>query len=288
MHAPVRVERIGLLGRMLREPLVHFLLIGLLLFALYGAVGGGRTDRNIRVDDNVAAALYTQFAKTWQRPPTAQELRTLVESYVRDEIFYREGVELGFDKDDPTIKRRVGQKFATIAEESRPASPPTDAELERWLMRHSDRYAAPSLVTFDQIGFGSSKDGLAELQSARKALAGGADPQELGDERMMLPHFELYPIDLVQRDFGPDFARSLLATRKGQWVGPVKSGYGLHLVRVEKVVSGRVPKLAELRAAVARDYEQARRTKSLDSEYGKLRQSYRIELSGKWIRAASQ
>ena len=288
MHAPVRVERIGLLGRMLREPLIHFLLIGLLLFALYGAAGRGSADRNIRVDDNVAAALYTQFAKTWQRPPTAQEMNTLVESYVRDEIFYREGVALGFDKDDPTIKRRVGQKFATRAEESRPASPPTDAELERWLAQHSDRYAAPPLVTFDQIGFGSSKDGLAELQSAREALARGADPQALGDERMMLPHFELYPVDLVQRDFGPEFARSLLAVRQGQWEGPVKSGYGLHLVRVGKVVSGRVPKLAEVRAAVARDYEQDRRTKSLDFEYGKLRQSYRVEFSGKWTGSASQ
>ena len=88
--------------------------------------------------------------------------------------------------------------------------------------------------------------------------------------------------------FGPEFARSLLTARKGTWEGPVKSGFGLHLVRVEKLVPGRIPKLWEVRAAVARDYEQGRRTRSLDREYQKLRQSYRIEYSGSWKPEPSQ
>ena len=281
MHAPVRPGR-GLVGRLVREPLVHFLLIGLLLFALYGLAGRGKSDRDIRVDDDVAASLFGQFNRTWQRAPTAEEMDALVESYVRDEIFYREGVALGLDRDDPTIKRRISQKFATIAEEYEPARVPSDADLEAWMKRNPGRYARPALVTFDQIAFERSAAGLAALAAARTALAAGVDPRTLGQGRMLLPHFELYPVDLVQRDFGPEFARTIAAVRTGQWEGPVKSGYGVHLVRVDSVVAGSAPKLAEVRSAVARDYEQDRRTRSLDAAYRTLRQSYRVEYSGNW------
>src|SRR5262245_14953082 len=182
MHAPVRADRIGLMGRMLREPLLHFLVLGALLFALYDLVGGGAAgDRKIDVDDRVAATLYGQFNKTLHRPPTASEMNELVESYVRDEIFYREGVLLGLDRDDPTIKRRVSQKFSTIAEESEAAKAPTDAELERWMNEHPDRYAEPALVTFDQIAFRSGGTQLAEIEAAREALAAGVDPITLGE-----------------------------------------------------------------------------------------------------------
>lgn len=286
MHLPVRPER-SLFGRLVREPLIHFLLIGLLLFTLYDLAGDDNSDRDIRVDDDVAASLFGQFKKTRQRAPTAEEMDALVESYVRDEIFYREGIALGLDRDDPTIKRRVSQKFATIAEEYEAAEAPSDAELEAWMNRNPDYYAKPALVTFDQIMFQGSAAEKA-LEAARKALGAGADPRTLGQGRMLLPHFELYPIDVVQREFGPDFARAITTLRPGQWQGPVKSGYGVHLVRVDKVVPGDAPALAVVRAAVARDYEQDRRTRSLDAAYRKLREIYQVEYYGKWMRARSQ
>ena len=279
MHAPVRDKRVNLIARLRREPLVHFLLIGLLLFVLYGALGRNSDDREIRIDDNVLAALTTQFQATMQRPPTASEMNALVESYVHDEIFYREGVALGLDRDDPTIKRRVSQKFATIAEESEPAKPPSDGELQRWLDEHAQRYIEPSLVTFDQVMFDF---GSGNIEFARKALAAGADPQTLGTGRMLLPHFELYPLDLVERDFGSDFAKALQSVPIRRWEGPIRSGYGMHLVRVGKVVPGRVPKLDEVRKAVARDYEEDRRRLSSAAAYRKLQQDYRVEYSGAW------
>lgn len=279
MNAPVRDQPVKLIDRLRREPLIHFLLIGLLLFVLYGALGRGRDDREIRIDDNVLAALTTQFQTTWQRPPTASEMNALVDSYIRDEIFYREGVALGLDRDDPTIKRRVSQKFMTIAEESEPANPPSDAELGQWLKANAARYAEPSLVTFDHVMFAS---GAADVESARKALAAGADPQTLGTGRMLLPHFELYPLDLVERDFGGGFAKSLLSLPTGRWEGPIRSGYGLHLVRVEKVVPGQLPKLDEVRKSVSRDYEEDRRERSSAIAYRKLQQDYRVEYSGAW------
>ena len=291
MHAPVRVERMTLVQRFVREPLIHFLLIGLLLFVLYDAVGSGSDNRDIRVDDNVVSSLYAQFHNTWQRSPTPAEMSALVNSYVREQIFYREGVALGLDRDDPTITRRISQKFTTIAEESEAARPPTDADLRRWLSQHADRYADPALITFDQIAFEPKRKNepdTAELEAAREALAEGADPQTLGNGRMLLPHYELYPIDLVQRDFGPDFARGLLRARRGAWEGPVSSGYGQHLVRMEKVLSGRIPQLDEVRTAVTRDYEEDRRQRTVEAAYRKLRERYRIEYSGAWKPAQRQ
>jgi hypothetical protein len=274
-----------MLRRIARDPLTHFLAIGLLLFALYAVIGGKGDQRSIRVDDNVAASLYSQFQKTWQRAPTAGEMSALVDSYVRDEIFYREGVGLGLDRDDSTIKRRVSQKFTTIAEEAEAADAPSDADLNGWLAQHSARYADPALVTFDQVGFAPAAYGEVDadvLKSARHALAGGADPGTLGNVHMLLPHFELYPIDLIQRDFGPIFAQTLLSVKPGGWEGPVRSGYGIHLIRVGKVVPGRVPPLDAVRAAVARDYEAARRSRSVEATYRKLRREYRVEYTGSW------
>jgi hypothetical protein len=282
MHVTAVLRRLG------RDPLTHFLLIGLLLFGLYGAAGGGGDRSVIRVDDKVLRSLHAEFRNTWQREPSAEELNALVGAYVRDEIFYREGVAIGLDREDPTIKRRVSQKFATIAEESKSAAAASDEDLDRWLKQHPGRYASPSLVTFDQIAFeaASYDAGAAAVRSARAALVAGVDPKTLGSGRMLLPRFELYPIDLVQREFGPDFAKALLAARRGSWEGPVRSGYGLHLVRVDRVVDGRIPELNEVRASVARDYEADRRAKALDGAYATLSKKYKVQYPSSWKRAS--
>lgn len=285
MHAPLRAGRVTVFGRILREPLFHFLVIGLLLFALYGLVGGRADDRRIRVDDKVVERLVAQFQMSRQRPPTSVEKQMLVDSYVRDEIFYREGLAIGLDIDDPMIKRRVSQKFATIAEESEAAAMPADDDLQRWLDKHAARYAEPALITFDQVAFDSAS---ADIESARRALASGANPQALGTSRMLLPHFDLYPMDAIDRDFGAGFANALLSVRPGRWEGPIRSGYGVHLVRVEKVVPGRTAKLSEVRAAVARDYEQDRRQQAADTAYRKLMREYRIDYPRGWRQPSAQ
>jgi hypothetical protein len=268
--------------RLAREPLVHFLLLGLLLFLLYELVGGSGGDRTIRVDDKVVAALTAQFTRTWQRPPTPDELRGMVDSYVRDEIFYREGMAVGLDRDDPLIKRQVRQKFEILAEESEAFKPPTDELLLDWMKAHPERYAEPSVVTFDQVlidpvGHGRGTEGM--VKSVRARLAAGADPATVGDGRMLPPRIVYMPLDLVARDFGGDFAKDLGAAKVGGWEGPIKSGYGLHLVRVERRIPGRMPELSQVKAVVARDWEADRRSKAVDAYYRRLRSEYQVELA---------
>lgn len=270
------------LGALAKEPLVHFFLIGMLLFAGYAVVGGPSDERSIRVDDQVVAALSKQFEATWQRPPTAVELRALVDSHVREEIFYREGIALGLDRDDPTIRRRVRQKFEVLAEENESAAPPTEAELGAWLTARPDRYAEPALITFEQILLDPAQHGNstnAALQSARRKLAAGTAAADINASRMLPARFDLVPLDLIERDLGRDFARSLSGLRPGHWEGPVRSGFGIHLARVEKLIPGRVPPLDEVRKAVARDFEADRRTKAADATLRRLKDDYRIELT---------
>ncbi|HEU0310594.1 MAG TPA: peptidylprolyl isomerase [Sphingomicrobium sp.] len=271
-----------LLRTVFKEPLLHFLLIGLLLFLLYALLGGSGSDRSIRIDDKVVAGLITRFEATWQRPPTADELTRLVESHIRDEIFYREGLALGLDRDDPAIRRLVRQKFEVLAEESGAASSPTEAELDSWLQTHADRYAEPTLVSFEQVLIDPSLEGAeaeAALRGTRGALLAGADPAGIGASRMLPARFDLFPLDLVERDFGDGFAKAMATIRPGQWEGPIRSGYGAHLVKIEKRMPGRLPPLDKVRKAVARDFEADRRARAADATLRRLRDDYRIELT---------
>lgn len=277
--------------RLSREPLVHFLLIGLLLFLLYAVLGDNGGDRSIRVDDKVVASLTAQFERTWQRPPSAVELEALVDFHIREEIFYREGIALGLDRDDPTIRRRIAQKFAVLAEESEDAAVPSDAQLNDWLRIHRSSYAEPTLISFQQLmldlaGHGGSSD--AAVKAARKALSKGVDPAEIGPSRMLPARFDLYPLDFVERDFGPDFARQLSQLPDGAWEGPLRSGYGFHLVKIHKREPGRVPPLEQVRQAVARDFEADRRAKAASAYYKRLQEEYWVELTASLPRATAK
>jgi hypothetical protein len=156
-------------------------------------------------------------------------------AHVRDEILYREGMALGLDRDDELIRRRVRQKFEVIAEEESARSMPSDADLEAYLTANAGRFTAPAKVSFEQIFFdrhGTSADLERAIDEARRALARGADPARLGQASMLPGRVEATAQPLVARDFGAEFARQLEAAPLGQWSGPIRSGFGAHLVRV--------------------------------------------------------
>lgn len=265
---------------LLREPLVHFLVLGLALFAGYrwlaGDDGGGRT---IVVDDARVAFIRAQFKTTWNRDPTDAELRGLVDGAVRDEMFYREGEALGLDRDDPVVMRRVRQKYEVLAEEMMAQEAPTDADLGQWLATHAADYARPAVLTFTQILL-TSADAAAEAgakaDAARRALVRGADPGTLGLRTMLPLHEDAVGVDRVARDYGQAFADALAAAPVDEWSGPVRSAYGAHLVRVESRVAGRNPSLEEVRPQVMRDWEGARRERAIEAKLAELRRKYDV------------
>ena len=169
---PVAVSGHGWLRGLLREPLLHFLVLGLALFLLYNAISGSRGggDRRIVVNDATVATIVRLHQSTWKRTPTPAELKGLIDAHVRDEVLFREGAAMGLDRDDAVIRRRVQQKLVVIAEESDARAAPTDAELQAYLGKHADRYARPAIVGFDQVMFDPMRHG-ASLRCRRRRRA---------------------------------------------------------------------------------------------------------------------
>jgi hypothetical protein len=278
---PVAVDGGILLGKLIREPLLHFLLIGLLLFVLFNVVSGGRggADRRIVVNDAMVGSIVQRYRSTWQRPPTPSELRGLIDSQVREEILFREGVAMGLDRDDPVIRRRVQQKLDVIAEESQARSAPSEADLAEYLGKHAERYARPAVVGFDQVMFDPVRRRAnldADLAGALARLRAGAKPDTVGDSSLLPANSTAIPADRLARDFGEDFAGYVLALPVGDWSGPVSSGYGVHLVRVNSKTPGRPATLDEVRTAVERDWENDRRVRANADYYARLRRKYDV------------
>src|SRR4051812_12603661 len=199
--------------RLLGEPLLHFLLIGIALFGAYRWVSprdsGGRRIVITRgvVDDHV-----TQHVAARGREPSTTELNRLMESYVRDEILYREGVRLGLERDDIVVKRRVRQKIEMIAEEDASTRAPTDADLAAYLGANQARFVQPAVLTFEQVFLGPPLSGpvvVHALAVTREGLRRGTAPETLGKPTLLPYRMTLTPADLVARDFGASFAAAL-------------------------------------------------------------------------------
>lgn len=249
--------------KILREPLLHFLIIGLALFALSAAVkDGSREPATIVVGQGQIETLRTVFERTWQRQPSAEELKSLIEGYVRDEVLYREGVAMGLDRDDSLIRRRVRQKVEFLAESMQAAPEASDAALQAYLDRHLDRYRGEARFTFEQVYVGSGR--LTQL-----------------DERM-----ERAPAREVARVFGQQFAATLAELRVGAWQGPIASGYGPHRVRLVERIDAQVPALAEVREQVKRDWLREELAASQEKHYAGVRARYEVRIEHPRIAAA--
>jgi hypothetical protein len=248
--------------RLFSEPLLHFLLIGAVLFGVYALRRPSAGGDTIVVSAGRIENLATTFAGTWQRPPTEQELQGLIDNYVADEVLSREAVKLGLDRNDEVIRRRLRQKMEFITEDVAAMNDPTDAELARYLEQHPDVFREEPRYTFQQIFLDENAgrtqtDATALLADLRSGRVG--DASTVGD-RLMVPYaFTAESRHDVARQFGQGFADQLDKVEIGVWSGPLKSGYGAHLVLVTERTQPRVPPLDEIRDLVEREFTNARR-----------------------------
>lgn len=241
-----------------------------------GARGGA--GRRIVVNDATVAEIIQRYQSVWQRAPTTAELQGLIETHVREEMLFREGVELGFDRDDPVIRRRVLQKIEVITEEASSRQAATDADLEAYLAAHADHYSRQTLISFDQILFDPVRHAAgieADVDSALGRLRAGAKPDGIGDNSS-LHRSDSADVASLASNYGQDFAASLTVLPLGVWSGPVTSGYGVHLVRVNTRTPGRPSTLAEVHGAVERDWEHERREHANADYLSKLRRKYSV------------
>jgi len=273
------------MARWYREPLIHFLLLGALIFVIYDQLAGkGSAPDEIFISRGQQENLLNTFSRTWQRPPTPEEYAGLLKDYVRQEIAYRESRAMGLDQGDIVIRRRLRQKLELLAEDVASLAEPTDAELQTYLDRHPEDFMVEPRLTLRQVYFSRDRRGASAEQDALQLLQriSTAGPEwqfeQFGDPLPLPARLDGLRQSEIARMFGSDFADGLQGIETGHWAGPVESGFGLHLVFIERREAGRTPALSEVREAVQREWLSQRRREAVDALYERLAGNYSIEI----------
>jgi len=272
--------------KLLREPLVHFMFIGAVIYALYGLFAEPvveETDKTIVVTAGEIEWMQASWQKRWNRPPTAQEFDGLIQQYIKETVLYREALTMGLNKHDQVIRRRLAQKLEFLAKDLVALTPPTEDELLAYFDEHQARYQAPTLYTFTQVFFDPDKRGDATLEDAEAVKAtliaqGDAidDAGALGDGLMLQNYYPQKDRAEIQKNLGSGFTDTLITLAPGQWHGPVLSGFGVHLVYVNNITVPPPPVFAEVRERVIADWSLDRGEELNDKFYANLREQYSI------------
>jgi peptidyl-prolyl cis-trans isomerase C len=273
----------SIMARCLREPLLHFALLGGMIFAVgvwrdrEGAKENAAT--HIEVTAGTIAWLREGFTRQWHRPPDEHELRGLVTDHVREEVLYREALAMGLDRDDSIVRRRMAQKMEFLTQDIAAAVEPEDAALRRFFADNSERYAKATRMSFRHVFFSKERRGAkleADVGEALAALTKGASDETMGDPFLGEHAFTDANAEEIAAALGREFAGKVTAMPAGEWRGPVASSYGLHLVRVSGRAEPQAVAFEAVRDAVARDFsDERRRTVNREVLEG-LKARYRI------------
>ena len=272
------------LPRWLRDPLVVFVLLGIGVFALDGWLAGNETARPvIEITPDQVERLRARWIAQWGREPTGDELQTLMDQAVDEEILYREAQRLGLDRDDAIVRRRLAQKLTFILEDAGATGPPTPAEVEEYYAQHAERYRRPGRTTFDHVFLSrdSRTDPTADAKVMLDELRGVDDDdgwQRLGDPFMLARSYADRSDQEIAGLFGRVFTEAVAGLPVGGWNGPVESTYGVHLVRVNGRTPPRAPALAEVRDRVTADLREDRRRDRSLAAYQELRDAYEVKV----------
>jgi hypothetical protein len=277
--------------RLLREPLVHFLLIGAVLFGLYNVTQSGRpataSSKEIRLSQDEIAQLTLLYQSQWRRPPTPQELQRMVENKVQQEILYREALAMGLDKDDEIVKRRMAQKMQFLAEDVAAAREPTAAELKSWFEKNGARFAQPPRLSLRHLYFSPDRRGARARDDAQEALAKLAGQpvdakiaSSLADPFMFQEYYRDRAPEFLGKEMGPQFALAVAKLAPGSWQGPIESGFGWHLVFVDTVIPGRVPAFEEVESDVRTAWLGEQKALAWEKAYKDMRANYKVLLPG--------
>jgi hypothetical protein len=273
------------LKRIVSEPLHHFLLLGVGIFALYSWLGsddGAVGEKRIVVSAADVSQLGELWAKRWGRPPTPEELRGLVDGRVREEVLYREALSLGLDRDDTIVRRRLAQKMEFLFQDLGDLEEPDDAVLEAYLAEHPERFREPARLSLSHVYVSRDRRGdAAEADAQRiltelRAAAPGGDPTGYGDPFPRASRYDDLDVDRIARLYGTPFAERAATLAPGAWQGPVESGYGLHLVFVHERSEPRLPALAEVEKQVRMEWRAARRREVNEAVFTRLLEGYEV------------
>jgi hypothetical protein len=271
--------------RYLEEPLLHFLIAGGLLFGLYAwlnpaAQNTGSESRQVRIGAGEVRWVMQTWSRQRQREPTTEELRALVKSLVREEVFSREAREMRLDENDTIVRRRLAQKLEFLMQDTARIADPTEDDLRGFYQSHPERFQTPGQVSFTQVYFNPQrrKDAARDAKTALARLPGPAliDTSEIGDHLLVEAHFRDADEQTVASTLGPQFSGALFALQPGAWHGPIVSGYGLHLVYVSKVEPPRTRPFIDVRRQVAERWREQQQRDAEERYFARLMQKYNV------------
>jgi peptidyl-prolyl cis-trans isomerase C len=282
----------SLLRRWSREPLVHFLLIGLALFVGYSVLhpkseATSESNRIVLTQDDLLQMSVAWLAQG-RPPPTPEQMQNLIELKVREEVLFREATALGLDKDDTIVKRRLAQKMEFLAEGASIDNDPSTDTLRAWFKDNQQRFALLPRVSFRHLYFSSDRHGERTREAAAKVLEKVADQSDeakdvaaLGDPFMYQDYYGDRSFDDIAKLFGLNFARALVSIKPRSWQGPVESGYGWHLIFVGSSAPSRIPTFEEIEADIKAAWIADQRTQAKAKAYETMRARYQVVLPEK-------
>ena len=271
--------------KLLKEPLLHFLALGAVVFALNAwrqqtrprEASAARIEVTAAVIERLGAGYERQFGQA----PNAEELRGLVTAHIREEVFCREALALGLDRDDTIVRRRMAQKMEFLTGDLADVAEPNEAAVREFFEKNTARYARPAQVSFRHVYFSKEKRGAKGEAAAREALAAvakGANDEAMGDAFLHGFEFAKRETQEITALFGGEFAGRLGSLPEGEWSGPVESSYGLHLVRVEARGAVQPAGFDTVRETVVRDFNEERRNTANREIFEKLRERYQVSV----------
>lgn len=281
--------------KVLRDPFLHFVVAGVVLFGSYELIGRGETNPPatdpVHIGEGDIRWLKETFANQWKRPPTEDELRGLVAAFLEEQLFAREAQALGLDQNDTIVRRRLAQKLEFLIDDASRIVEPSDAELRRFYDTNADRFLAEARVSFTQLFFNPEKRQHAE-SDARAALVSisgtGADgASTMGDPILLENEFHGVDEQTVSKMFGADFARAIFLLKPGSWAGPVKSAYGVHLVRVTESSPATLRPFEKDRPKILEEWRHQQETEAKAVYLRKLREKFGVVIDGSVSRLLS-
>lgn len=263
------------MNKFFHEPLLHFLLLGTLIFGVYSLVPSANLNTALVVSEHRIQVLADTFQATWHRPPTSDELNKLIDNYILEELYYREAVNLGLNQNDSVIRRRLQQKMEFISKDLSSIIDASDAELETFLANNSDKYRGQSSYSFKQIYIDPTKH-YQPYQLAQKWLTDIDAIIPDGDSTMLPQVMTLRSQQVINNSFGGELAAYVANVKSGVWSGPAVSSFGLHLIYVTEIKNAEAPSLAQVREKVSRDWAFQQQRKIKSSMDANLMQKYDI------------
>jgi len=255
------------MGRALREPLVHFVVLGAVVFGCYRLVNhqteAAPNAQRIEITNDDLRQLAVVWLAQGREKPTTEQLQSLVNQKADMEMLVREAIALGLDKDDEVIKRRLAQKMDFLLADVAALAPPTNEELATWFAAHKAEFTKPPRISFRHLYFSPDKRGRSAHDAAEASLArvAGHSPASLETADIADPfmfHYNYVDVtpEQMAKEFGGAFASALFELKPGDWRGPIESGYGWHLIWIDSLEPPRVPTFEEVRPRVVQAWQE--------------------------------